>query len=146
MHRSLESLRLAYLHDNGVVHSYLKSKTFKDDVLVSSSGNAVICDFGISRAMNATQTALGGNITAPNGPTGTDRWMAYELVAETEKYKKHLKEWDVWAFGMTVYEPLVKGRPYAQITIEFQNTLAVIRKQLPSRPASLGTCANGAGT
>ncbi|KAI5119294.1 hypothetical protein M0805_008209 [Coniferiporia weirii] len=126
---------LEYLHEQDVIHSDIKS----DNVLVTSSGDAVICDFGISRALNATQAALGGNTTMPSGPGGTARWTAYELVAESEKYTKHTKESDVWAFGMIVYELLSKERPYAHITIDVQVTISLIRKLLPGRPASFET-------
>ncbi|KAI5116779.1 hypothetical protein M0805_008734 [Coniferiporia weirii] len=88
--------------------------------------------------MNATQVELGGN-TMGGGAAGTIRWMAYELLAETEKYTKHTKETDVWAFGMTVYELLAKERPYAQISIETQVIISVMRRLLPKPPASLDT-------
>ncbi|THH09474.1 hypothetical protein EW145_g1995 [Phellinidium pouzarii] len=90
---------LAYLHENGVVHSDIKS----DNVLVSADENAKICDFGISRAINATQIALGGNSSDLYGPKGTARWMAYELISDPKTYTKHTKESDVWSFGMTAY-------------------------------------------
>ncbi|KAI5116148.1 hypothetical protein M0805_001131 [Coniferiporia weirii] len=124
---------LEYLHSSGVVHSDLKS----DNVLVSKSGDAVICDFGISRAMNATQFALGGNTTRPSGPAGTIRWMAHELVAKPDTYTKHTKESDVWAFGMTTYELLTTYRPYAHITRDLNVSLSVMRGELPPQPESL---------
>ncbi|KAI5119290.1 hypothetical protein M0805_008205 [Coniferiporia weirii] len=123
---------LEYLHDCGVIHSDIKS----DNVLVNSSEDAVICDFGISRATNATQSALGGNTTNPNGPGGSLRWMAYELIARSETYTKHTRESDVWAFGMTTYEILTKGRPYPHIHNNFQVQFTVLRKELPSPPPS----------
>ncbi|THH09475.1 hypothetical protein EW145_g1994 [Phellinidium pouzarii] len=119
---------LAYLHNEGVVHADMKS----DNVLVSSSGDAKICDFGISRAIDATQATLGGNTTRPGGPVGSIRWMAYELIAESEIYTKHTKESDVWAFGMTVYELLTKEVPYARIVDISQVIVSVIRGKLPS--------------
>ncbi|THG99472.1 hypothetical protein EW145_g7261 [Phellinidium pouzarii] len=128
---------LAYLHENDVVHSDIKSSAGKDNVLVSSSGIARICDFGISRAINATQMALGGDTTLIGGPNGSARWIAYELFANSEEYRKPSKESDVWAFGMTVYkELLAKEIPYAQIRVEYQVIVSIICETLPSRPLS----------
>ncbi|KAI5120172.1 hypothetical protein M0805_008439 [Coniferiporia weirii] len=126
---------LKYLHGNGVVHSDMKP----DNVLVSSSGDAVICDFGLSRALNATQSALGGNSTPLDGIKSTLRFMAHELLAEPELYKKFTKESDVWSFGMTIYELLAKKRPYAHIRLDIQTVISVVIKQLPSPPASFET-------
>ncbi|KAI5120170.1 hypothetical protein M0805_008437 [Coniferiporia weirii] len=126
---------LVYLHDMGVVHGDMKS----NNTLVTSFGDAVIHDFGISRAMNVTQVALGGNTTGRNGHMGTLRWMAYELIAESEKYTRNTKESDVWAFGMTAYELLTKERPYAHIHIDVQVTTSLMRGQLPSPPTHVET-------
>ncbi|KAI5116311.1 hypothetical protein M0805_009155 [Coniferiporia weirii] len=123
---------LEYLHENDVVHADIKS----DNILVTPAGDAVIRGFEISRAMNATQAFLGGNTTHPNGPAGTVRWMAYELINEAEKYTKHTKESDVWAFGMTVYELLAKERPYAHVVSDIMVIIDLTLRKLPSRPIS----------
>ncbi|KAI5122714.1 hypothetical protein M0805_009767 [Coniferiporia weirii] len=128
---------LEYLHDNGIVHSDIKS----DNVLVDTSGEAVICDFGISRAINATQAALGGNTTALGGPKGSYQWMARELflVEGGPTSIKHTKETDVWAFGMTAYELLTKKRPYAEIHVPLSIPLAIISGKLPAPPEHMVT-------
>ncbi|KAI5115408.1 hypothetical protein M0805_001221 [Coniferiporia weirii] len=124
---------LEYLHDNDVVHADIRS----DNVLVSSSGDVKIWSLGTSRATNATQISLGGNTTRPDGPVGAIRWMAYELLVETENYTKHSKASDVWAFGMTIYELLAQERPYAHITTETGVIVNVMNRKLPSRPKNL---------
>ncbi|KAI5115173.1 hypothetical protein M0805_009706 [Coniferiporia weirii] len=126
---------IEYLHQNNVVHGDIKS----DNILVNSLGDAVVHGFEISRAMDATQASLGGNTTNPNGPAGTARWIAYELLAESETYTKHSKESDVWAFGMTVYELLAKERPYADIFIPAQIVHNVMHKKLPPLPISFNS-------
>ncbi|KAI5122712.1 hypothetical protein M0805_009765 [Coniferiporia weirii] len=125
---------LEYLHDNGVVHSDVKSS----NVLVGPTGDAVICDFGISRAMNATQPVLGGNTTAPGGVIGTYRWMARELFDHKNGSIKHTKASDVWAFGMTAYELLTKQFPYAHIHVILV-PLAIMGGDLPTPPTLMET-------
>ncbi|THH06165.1 hypothetical protein EW145_g4263 [Phellinidium pouzarii] len=124
---------LAYLHEMDVIHSDMKS----DNVLVSSSGDPKICDFGISRAINATQVRLGGNTTFLNGAPGTAQWMAQELILQGHIYTKSSKEADVWAFGMTIYELLVKDYPYGRYAGLPQVIAFAIQKKLPSPPNSL---------
>ncbi|KAI5119291.1 hypothetical protein M0805_008206 [Coniferiporia weirii] len=126
---------LSYLHENEVVHSDIKS----GNILVSSSGNSVICNFGISRAMNFTQQAPDGNTTVPNGPGATARWMACELIVDFVNYNKPSKESDVWAFGITVSELLTKNRPYADISIDLKVLIFVSGGGLPTPPASFDT-------
>lgn len=103
---------LAYLHERGVVHSDIKSvrdiwllnqialyaNINQDNVLVSSSGDALICDFGCSRMITASQSLA----KVSSGLKGTPRYQAYELLSEGG-FKGYTKEADVWAFGMTVY-------------------------------------------
>ena len=43
---------LNYLHTEGVIHSDIKA----DNVLISNTGLPLICDFGISRMLAASQT------------------------------------------------------------------------------------------
>ncbi|KAI5122713.1 hypothetical protein M0805_009766 [Coniferiporia weirii] len=127
---------LEYLHDNGIVHSDIKS----DNVLIDASGEAVICDFGISRAINATQAALGGNTTAPGGANGAYRWMARELFdPKGGPDTKHTKETDIWAFGMTIYEILTKDRPYAHVHVNLAVPFTIMEGGLPVPPAYVET-------
>lgn len=74
----------------GVVHGDIKAA----NVLVSNDIRPLVCDFGLSRAIDAvTATTLQGK--------GSLRWMSPELLAEG-----HGKSFatDVWAFGMLIYE------------------------------------------
>ncbi|KAL5512633.1 hypothetical protein ACEPAG_3286 [Sanghuangporus baumii] len=114
---------LAYLHQNGVVHSDIKS----DNVLVSASGDALICDFGCSRIIAASRSLA--NISS--GIRGTSRYLAHELVAPVPSC--HTQKTDVWAFGMTVYELAFRQRPYTDLT-DFQVISAIMRYELPRLP------------
>ncbi|KAI5116312.1 hypothetical protein M0805_009156 [Coniferiporia weirii] len=121
---------LEYLHKNDVVHADIKS----DNVLVSSSVDAVIRGFELPRTTTAAGITAVDCTTLPHEQSGAIRWMAYELITESEKYTKHTKESDVWAFGMTVYELLAKERPYAHVRIENMVIICLMRRELPSRP------------
>ncbi|KAL5532021.1 hypothetical protein ACEPAF_5585 [Sanghuangporus sanghuang] len=114
---------LAYLHRNRVVHSDIKS----DNVLVSASGNALICDFGCSRMVAASWSLA--NLSS--GIRGTSRYLAYELVAPVPSC--HTQKTDVWAFGMTVYELAFRQRPFAGLT-DFQVVSAIMHYELPRLP------------
>ncbi|KAL5504702.1 hypothetical protein ACEPAH_7365 [Sanghuangporus vaninii] len=114
---------LAYLHRNRVVHSDIKS----DNVLVSASGNALICDFGCSRMVAASRSLA--NLSS--GIRGTSRYLAYELVAPVPSC--HTQKTDVWAFGMTVYELAFRQRPFAGLT-DFQVVSAIMHYDLPRLP------------
>ena len=71
----------------------------KDNVLVTRSGVARICDFGISRMIAASQPF--GETNTNTGIRGSVRWMSPELLFDGQA--EHSMESDVWAFGMTIY-------------------------------------------
>ncbi|KAL5493022.1 hypothetical protein ACEPAI_4470 [Sanghuangporus weigelae] len=114
---------LAYLHENGVVHSDIKS----DNVLISRSGDALLCDFGFSRMITASRTYAKISTTIK----GTDRYMAPEFFNIPDS--KHSKKTDVWAFGMTVFELLARQRPFANVH-PLAVPLAISRLDRPSLP------------
>lgn len=71
---------------------------FQDNVVISESGKAMICDFGSSRMIAPSRTLA--NITST--PKGTLQFWAPELVSSDE-VARHSKATDVWAFGMVVF-------------------------------------------
>ncbi|KAG8908809.1 hypothetical protein FRB99_003047 [Tulasnella sp. 403] len=80
---------IAYLHRQGILHGDIKAS----NVLVSDDAHALVCDFGLSRAVDAmTSSALKG--------AGSVRWQAPELW---RKQPKSIKT-DVYAFGMLITE------------------------------------------
>ena len=69
---------------------------FQDNILVSESGDARICDFGCSRMISASLSMA--NLSS--SPKGTLRYLACELITGKTGYTR---ETDVWAFGMTIF-------------------------------------------
>ncbi|KAL5531801.1 hypothetical protein ACEPAF_5363 [Sanghuangporus sanghuang] len=114
---------LAYLHERDVVHSDIKS----DNVLISNSGDALLCDFGLSRMITASRTYAKMTSTIK----GTDRYMAPEFF--DPPYTKHSEKTDIWAFGMTVFELLARERPFAKVH-PFAIPSEISRRNLPSLP------------
>ncbi|KAL5522444.1 hypothetical protein ACEPAG_8460 [Sanghuangporus baumii] len=118
---------IQYLHRQNIVYSDLKS----DNVLLSTSLDARICDFSCSRVLAANRSLA----NMSSGLRGTSRYLDYELLATPASGGQmtvcHTKETDVWAFGMTVYELLDRQWPYGHLA-EVQVLSAILSGQLPS--------------
>lgn len=80
---------LAFLHKEQIVHGDVKAA----NVVVSAAGNALVCDFGLSRASDTTTATLLRGM-------GSLRWLSPELLDQAKKSFAS----DVWAFGMVIYE------------------------------------------
>ena len=109
---------LAYLHDNNVIHGDMKAvsqwyliltylnRFVQDNVLMSSEGQPLICDFGLSRVVPESVSLS----NSTNNMRGSTRWMAAEFFIYDGKGRQfmtnHTKESDVWGFGATVYVSL----------------------------------------
>ena len=75
-----------------------------DNVLISESGDPLLCDFGVSRLLAASDTFSGAITSTTGGPHGTFRFMAREILCPTDEDSSvYSKQSDVWGFGMTVY-------------------------------------------
>lgn len=103
---------VAYLHEENIIHSDIKPvryepsdirllfmHAFQDNIVVTSGGDARICDFGGSRIISASKSF----VLPTTGLRGTSRYLSYELVVPSELNKGHTKESDAWALGMTIY-------------------------------------------
>ena len=67
----------------------------QENILISDSGDAVLCDFGLSRILGAE------GLTTENTECST-RWTARERLEDQLWTCKS----DIWSFGMTVLEVL----------------------------------------
>ncbi|KZV94485.1 kinase-like protein, partial [Exidia glandulosa HHB12029] len=107
-------------HDPPIVHGDLKGA----NILVSQTGDALLCDFGLASVMDASYFAH-------NSPSkGTWRWMAPELFATDDA--RHTTYSDIWALGCVALEILSGCIPFHTITTEQRVILAIDRHQLPS--------------
>ncbi|KXN83462.1 Serine/threonine-protein kinase HT1 [Leucoagaricus sp. SymC.cos] len=89
---------LKYLHENDIIHADLKAA----NVVVSETGHAMICDFGISRIRSGfTTNAIS---------MGTMSWTAPELFRIDDS--KPTEKSDIWSFGCLCYEVMMGEPPY----------------------------------
>ncbi|KAL5504047.1 hypothetical protein ACEPAH_8120 [Sanghuangporus vaninii] len=121
---------LEFMHARDIIHSDLKA----DNILISKDYQPLICDFGISRILDSSQSAF-VSTTHDGHAKGSMRWMAVELLDPCDDVEpKHSKETDVWAFGMTLYEMVLKNLPYYHLKQDARVVLAVVNGELPMLP------------
>ena len=96
---------LAHLHAHRIVHRDIALR----NVLVTNSGRAMVCDFGLSRRVGDDPKSFYRVSDTSLLPL---RWMAAESMSGTFTRKS-----DVWMFGVTIWELLVGGAriPYEEI-------------------------------
>jgi serine/threonine protein kinase len=92
---------LSAAHAQGVVHRDIKPA----NILLTPSGLAKVCDFGIARLVNQQHTQL----TAPYTTIGTSGYMAPEQATGTAVDART----DLYALGCVLYSMLTGTPPYA---------------------------------
>src|SRR2546423_5721889 len=93
---------LAYYHAHGVVHRDIKT----ENILISD-GAAMVTDFGVAKAIEASALAKSGALTTAGIALGTPAYMAPEQIAGDESTDARA---DIYAFGVVAYE-LIAGAP-----------------------------------
>ncbi|KAG8963637.1 hypothetical protein FRC05_004571 [Tulasnella sp. 425] len=119
---------LKYLHGlkPPVCHGDIKAA----NVLVTDDFQAVLMDFGLSKALEGTPSGL---TTTSFGLRGSTRYMSPELVSEDDARRTLAS--DVWAWGCLLLEILTDRLPYADITSDAKIILTLARLLLaPARP------------
>ncbi|KAI9193056.1 kinase-like domain-containing protein, partial [Polychytrium aggregatum] len=94
---------VAYLHGNSIIHADLKAA----NVLLDSSFNAVLTDFGLSRTKRTSESAARARTSAFEG--GTQGYMAPEML-DGDEPAGNSKLTDVFAFAVTIYEVINNGK------------------------------------
>ncbi|KDQ13650.1 hypothetical protein BOTBODRAFT_84575, partial [Botryobasidium botryosum FD-172 SS1] len=133
------ALGIQYLHnfDPIVVHGDLKGS----NIFVSSSGDAVIADFGLSEMIlaGAEQSNSTTFYTA-----GSRRWQAPELIqAETKAQAQRTTASDIFAFGRVMAELYTLQVPFAEVQNEAELIKKITARELPRRPKDSSVVARG---
>ncbi|MFO0552602.1 MAG: serine/threonine-protein kinase [Polyangiaceae bacterium] len=103
-------LGLEAAHAKGVVHRDLKPSNLFLEERSDGSRRVKLLDFGISKVLDADDTALKAGATTSAGQMlGTPRYMSPEQVASAKNVDHRT---DLWAMGLILYEMLTAVYPF----------------------------------
>ena len=88
---------LSYLHSKKIIHRDLKAA----NVLITSSQNIKIADFGISKQVDTLMSGASSYVGSPY-------WMAPEVI----RGGKYTEKVDLWGVGVTTFEFLTGNPPF----------------------------------
>jgi eukaryotic-like serine/threonine-protein kinase len=111
---------LAHAHQQGIMHRDLKSS----NVLVDTTGKAVVLDFGLARRLPGPGGGTGGaepTVTLPGTLAGTLSHMPPEVLRGEAADARS----DVWALGIVLFE-LVTGRLPFRGRTPFETSSAIM--------------------
>ncbi len=112
---------LAYAHGQGIVH-----RDIKPGNILLSSGQAVVADFGIARAL---ESAGGERLTSSGIAIGTPQYMSPEQGGGDAEVDQRT---DIYAVGCVLFEMLAGDPPFTGRTAQ-----AVIARHMQERVPSI---------
>ncbi|KAF5386909.1 hypothetical protein D9615_001738 [Tricholomella constricta] len=117
---------LDYLHSRNITHGNVKCA----NILVSSTGEACICDFGMSKVIEeVTEKSASATLTA----SGSARWLAPELIEGV--VTSPTKEADTYSYAMAILELLTGKYPFSNRRRDASVIHdIVVLKKIPLRP------------
>jgi serine/threonine protein kinase len=110
---------LDYAHGRGILHRDVKPS----NILLDSSGNAYLTDFGIARILSSSQFTVTGVMVGTPAYMSPEQGSGEELTAAS----------DIYSLGIIVYELLAGKVPFLSET----TPLAIIHKHINEPPPNL---------
>ncbi|KXN93313.1 Mitogen-activated protein kinase kinase kinase 2 [Leucoagaricus sp. SymC.cos] len=114
---------LNYLHDHEVVHGDLKGV----NVLIDIDGMARLADFGLSTLIDPL-----GTVSTAQGPRGTIRWMAPEVLEG--KVVRPCPSSDIYSVASVMYEILTGRIPFSNLPRPESVMWKVMQGVKPDKP------------
>ena len=118
---------LGFAHEAGLAHRDIKPA----NILIGTSGQVKVADFGIARAMNAATEA---NLTQAGSVMGTASYFSPEQAQGAQPDPRS----DLYSLGIVMYE-MVAGKP----PFTGENAVGIAYKQVHDQPTPLNKIVEG---